>query len=213
MTSVTSLVFQCIQFPHQGKIVTIDQLDYYPRCTRTQTTNNIPFLGDSKITYENVGVGLLKDSSLVGTFPTPLPPTTKHIAMVNMISTMAHQSFRSSDPWIVLSPLEFDTLGDTMPLSPSEVEYDAIQYSSPSLDDKNLLVSTTYSLLSWLDSLSSNFDYILHIFPSDESIMEMLSIEEVPWDENHHRLSFLPSLDDIEKYISSIFPSDIFNSP
>jgi hypothetical protein len=43
--------------------------------------------------------------------------------------------------------------------------------------------------------------------------MEMLSIEEVPWDDNHHRSSFLPSLDDIEKDISSIFPSVIVDSP
>jgi hypothetical protein len=43
--------------------------------------------------------------------------------------------------------------------------------------------------------------------------MEMLNIEEALWDENHHRLSFLSSLDDIEKDISSIFPSDIVNYP
>ena len=43
--------------------------------------------------------------------------------------------------------------------------------------------------------------------------MEMLSIEEGPWDDNHHHSSFLPSLDDIEKDISSIFPSDIVEFP
>ena len=43
--------------------------------------------------------------------------------------------------------------------------------------------------------------------------MEMLNIEEAPWDDNHHCSSFLPSLDDIEKYISSIFPTDIFDAP
>jgi hypothetical protein len=78
--------------------VTIDQLDYCTPDTHTQMTNNISFLEDSKITYESVGVCLLKDSSLMGTLPTPLPPTKKHIAMVNMISTMAHQSFESFDP-------------------------------------------------------------------------------------------------------------------
>jgi hypothetical protein len=52
--------------------VTIDQLDYCTLDARTQTTKNIPFLGESEITYESVGVGLLKDSSLMGTFPTPL---------------------------------------------------------------------------------------------------------------------------------------------
>jgi hypothetical protein len=77
-------------------------------------------LGDHKITYESVGVGLLKDYSLMGTFPTPLLPTTHHIAIVDMISTIAYQSLESSDPWIVPSLLEFDALGDTVPLSPAE---------------------------------------------------------------------------------------------
>jgi hypothetical protein len=133
--------------------------------------------------------------------------------MVNMISTIVHQSIESFDPWIVPSPIEFNTLGDAMPLSPVEAEYNTIQFSSPSLDDQHLLDSTSYSLPSWLYSLSSTFDYILHIFPSDESIMEMISIEEAPWDDNHHRSSFLTSLDEIEKCISSIFPIDIIDSP
>jgi hypothetical protein len=148
MIFVTSSMFICVQFPHQAKIVTIDQLDYCSPNARTLDANNIPFLGDSNITYKSVGVGILKDSSLMGTFPTPLPPTLNHIAMINMISTMAHQSYESYDPWIVPSPLEFDALGDTMPLSPTEAEYETIQSASPSLDDRHLLVSTTYSLPS-----------------------------------------------------------------
>jgi hypothetical protein len=76
MTVIASSVFRCVNFPHQGKIVTIDQLDYYIPDAHTQMANNIHFQGDLKITYERVGVGLLKDSSLMGTFPAPLPPTT-----------------------------------------------------------------------------------------------------------------------------------------
>jgi hypothetical protein len=170
-------------------------------------------LGDIKITYESVGVGILKDSSLMGTFPAPLPPTTQHISTINMILTMAYQSFKSSDPWVVPSPLEFDALGDTMPLSPVEASYDAIQSASPSLDDQHMLAYDTYSFPSWLDSLSSAFDYILQIFPLDKSIMEIFSIDEVPWDENHHRSSFLPSLDEIEEDIHFIFPPNVVNSP
>jgi hypothetical protein len=90
---------------------------------RAPATNNIPFLGDHKITYESVGVGLLKYSSLMGTLPTPLPSTTHHIAIIDMISTMTYQSSKSSDSWIVPRPLEFDALGDTMPLSPVETSY------------------------------------------------------------------------------------------
>jgi hypothetical protein len=198
MTVIASSVFQCVQFPHQGKFFTVDQLDFCTRDTRIPATNNIPFLGDHPITYESVGVGLLKYSSLMGTFPTPLPPTAHHIATVNMISTMPYQSFESYDPWIVPSPLEFDVLSDTMPLSTAEAAYVAIQSTSPSPDNSYSLALDAYSVPSWLDSLSSFVDYISHIFPSDESIIEMLIIDELPWDDNHHRSSFLPPLEEVQ---------------
>jgi hypothetical protein len=142
MTVVASSVFRCVQFPHQGKIVAIDQLYFCTPDTRIFATNNIPFLGDHLVTYESVGVGLLKDSSLMGTFPTPLPPTTPHISTVNMISSFPYQSLESSDPWIVPSPLEFDGLSDTMPLSPAEAAYVAIQYTSPSSNTSHSLAPT-----------------------------------------------------------------------
>ena len=148
MTVVSSFVFQCVQFPHQGKIVIVDQLDFCTTDARAPATNNIPFLGDHKITYESIGVGLIKYSSLMGTFPTPLPPTTHHIATINMILTMAYQSLDSFDPWVVPSPLEFDALDDTMPLSPTKASYNAIQSVSPSLNDQHLLAYNTYSLPS-----------------------------------------------------------------
>jgi hypothetical protein len=150
MSVVASSVFRCVQFPHQGKIVTVDQLDFYTPDALTHATNNILFLGDRKITYESVGVGLLKDFILMGTFPTPLPPTTHHVATINMISTMVYQSLESSDPWIVPSPLEFDALGDTMPLSPAKTSYVSIQSTSPSSDDQHLLAPDSYSMPPWL---------------------------------------------------------------
>jgi hypothetical protein len=97
MTFVASSVFRCVQFPNQGKIITVDQLDLCTTDARVPSTNNIPFLGDHKITYEIIGVGLLKDSSLMGTFPTPLPPTTHHISIVDVILTAAYQSLESPD--------------------------------------------------------------------------------------------------------------------
>jgi hypothetical protein len=42
--------------------------------------------------------------------------------------------------------------------------------------------------------------------------MEILSIWEAPWDENHHFSSFIPSFNEIEKDISSIFPNDIVDT-
>jgi hypothetical protein len=209
MTVVASLVFRCAQFPHLGKIVTVDQLDFCTLDARTPATNNIPFLGDHKIMYESIGVGLLKYYSLMGTFPTPLPPTTHHIATIDMIPTMAYQFLESSDPWIVPSPLEFDVLGDTMPLSLDETSYVAIQSASPSSDEQHLLVPNNCSIPLWLNSLSSVIDYISPIFLSDESIREMLSIDEIPQDDNHHRSSFLPPHEELRGDIHSIFHPDI----
>jgi hypothetical protein len=100
----------------------------------------------------------------MGTFSAPLPPTTHLIAIVNMILTTTYQSLESSDPWIVPSPLEFDALGDTMPLSLADASYVSIQSSSPSLDDQHLLAPDTYSMPSWLNSLMYSFDYISEIF-------------------------------------------------
>jgi hypothetical protein len=143
-----------MKFPHQGKIVTVDQLYLCTPHTHTPATNNIPFLGDHKITYERIGVGLLKESSFIGTFPTPLPPITHHVATINMISTTVYQSLESSDPWIVPSPLEFDALGETMPFSLAETSYVSIQSTSPSSNDQNILAPDTYSMPSWLNSLT-----------------------------------------------------------
>jgi hypothetical protein len=171
ITSIASSVFRCVQFPHQGKIVTVDQLDFFITDARAPATNNIPFLGDHEITYETIGFGLLKYSSLMGTFLTPLPPTTHHIATVDMISTTTYQSLESYDPWIVPSPMEFIALGDTMPLSPVETSYIAIQFDSPSSDDQHLLAPNSYSMPSWLSSFPYMIDHISPIFPSDESVM------------------------------------------
>jgi hypothetical protein len=65
-----------------------------------------------------------------------------------MILTMAYQSLESSDPWILPSPLEFDALGDTMPLSPAETSYVTFQSISPSSDDQHLLSPNSYSMSS-----------------------------------------------------------------
>ena len=62
----------------------------------------------------------------MGTFPTPLPPITHHIATVDMILTMTYQYLESSDPWIVPCLLEFNAPGDTVPLSLAETSYVSI---------------------------------------------------------------------------------------
>jgi hypothetical protein len=70
MRVVVSTLFHVVRFPHQGKVVTVDQLVFFNSDTRI---SNVPFISKTPLRYENVGVGLLKDSTLMGTFPIPPP--------------------------------------------------------------------------------------------------------------------------------------------
>jgi len=82
MTVVASSVFRTMQFPHQGKIVTIDQLDFCNLDAPTNTTNSVPLLGHSKPHFEEIGVDLLKYSPIIIFFPEVHGP----FSTVNMIS-------------------------------------------------------------------------------------------------------------------------------
>jgi hypothetical protein len=74
ITFVSYSMFHILQFPHHGKIVTIDQLDYFIPNLHDYAAKNVPFLGFS-LGYESVGVVLLNDSSLMVIFPLHPPDT------------------------------------------------------------------------------------------------------------------------------------------
>jgi hypothetical protein len=168
MRAVVSTLFRVLRFPHQGRVVTVDQLAFFNADTRT---GNVPFIENTPPGYENVGVGLLKDSSLMGTFPKPPPPNipSPYVASINMISTVPHEIPSSADPWIVPDPRDHVRFGDVMPLSPIESDYQAIQ-------------STTTPTSSY-EELSP--DPFRVVFPNDEMIMSIL--DDTPWDDGHHR--------------------------
>ena len=88
MTIVASSFFFIFQFPHQWNILTVDQLDYYTPDLHNSLVNNIHFLGYSELQYESVGVGLLKDSSLMVFFSLPPPNPPHEVSMLNMITAM-----------------------------------------------------------------------------------------------------------------------------
>jgi hypothetical protein len=99
MRSFFSTLFCVIRFPNQGKFVIVDQLEFFSSDSRTR---NIPFIEKTPPGYENVNVGILKDSSLMGTFP--IPPTNvppPFVAFINMILTSVGEIPESYDPWIV----------------------------------------------------------------------------------------------------------------
>jgi hypothetical protein len=99
MRAVVSTLFHVVCFPHQGKVVIVDQLALFNSDARI---GNIPFITKTPLGYKNIGVGLLKDSSLMGTFPIPPPDVPcLSVSSINMISTLIHGTPVSHDPWIV----------------------------------------------------------------------------------------------------------------
>jgi hypothetical protein len=139
-------------------------------------------------------MGLLKDSTLMGTFPIPPPDVPPPlVASINMISTSFRKTPASSDLWIVPKLGDYILYGNQMPLSPVEYAYQAIQSadsSTPSLDDSSL-------------------DLFHVIFPMDEMIMSVMSMEDTPWDDGHHRSILFLKQHTIESYQRISTPSTI----
>jgi hypothetical protein len=190
MHAVVSTLFHVVRFSHQGKVVTIDQLAFFHADTHT---GNMSFIAKTPLGYENVGVGLLKDSSLMGTFPIPPPPDIPRpsVASINMISTVPHELPVSADPWIVPDPRDHVRFGDVMPLSPVESAYQAIQSET----------LTTSSL----EELSPNSFHV--IFPTDEMIMSIL--DDTPWDDGHHRSILFLEQQTLKNYQWILTPSTV----
>ena len=89
MLYLPSTLFRLLKFPHEGKIITVDQLSFFTSSSK----NNVPYVDQIPNPPDSVGPGLFKDPILMGIFPI-LPPNT---VQVNMIS-------RSGDLWIIPSP-------------------------------------------------------------------------------------------------------------
>jgi hypothetical protein len=190
MRVVVSTLFRVIRFPHQGKVVTVDQISFFNADTHV---GNVPFIAKTPPGYENVGVGLLKDSSLMGTFPIPPPPDLPHpfIASINMISTIPHELPVSADPWVVPDPGDHVRFDNIMSLSLVESTYQAIQ-------------SATH-ITSSFDELSP--DPFCVIFPTDEMIMSVL--DDTPWDDGHHRSILFLEQQTLENYQWISTPSTV----
>jgi hypothetical protein len=180
MRAVVSTLFCVVRFPHHGKVIIIDQLAFFNSDTRT---GNVSFIAKTPPGYENVSVGILKDSSLMGTFPIPPPDVPRpSVASINMISIVPHELPVSHDPWIVPDPGDHTRFGDVMSLSPVESAYQDIQSATPSS--------------SSLDELSP--DPFRVIFPTDEMIMYVM--EDTPWDDGHHRSILFLEQHTLENY-------------
>jgi hypothetical protein len=145
MMTIVSSIFRVLCFPHEGKVVTIDQLSYCMLDSRTNVSMNIPFVSGSMGAYDSVGVGMFKDSSLMGTFTLPPPFNPSNSTPICMISlgTIESQGGSSAsrlvssnvldvnkDPWVVPHPSKVESFEKVCWLSTIEISYQAIQSTS-----------------------------------------------------------------------------------
>lgn len=79
MHVIASTLFRVLRFPHQGKIVTVDQLSFF---ASSFLEGNVPYVDHMSVLYESVGVRLFKAPTLTGIFLLPPP----NVASINMIS-------------------------------------------------------------------------------------------------------------------------------
>jgi hypothetical protein len=203
MQTVVATIFWVLLFPHEGRIVTIDQL-YFSRPDPALGASTIPMIDNPQPGFVNVGVGLCP--SFMGTFDYPLPHNDiKFISNHHKVDIFQVSSFRMTyfeDSWILPSPSAMmDETGHpsmSMPFSATEVAYSLVHHTSANPDPT--LAQELDPLLEpiWAQGYLANIDSLDLVLPSDEAVIEAMTSLDRPWGDLHHRSYFLPELSQIE---------------
>jgi hypothetical protein len=203
--------FRCIKFPHEGKLVTIDQLSFYNAPNESGTA--ALFVNNSTPACENMVVSLY--SSLMGSFNISSP-----ILMVNSFPIYAftqvardqgflERSFKTtylSYPWTLPKSNtlvnEDGIMGMDSPLSTVDVAYNTIQEkiagecsSSLAEEERNIYPLPVLSMCS-----SSGSDPLDTELFTDETIMEVMCPIEKLWEISHHRSLFISTIDQLKRF-------------
>jgi hypothetical protein len=199
MQVVVARVFWVLLFPHEGQIVTIDQLSF-SRPDPTLGESMVPMIDNPQPGVVNVGVGLCP--SLMGTFDY-LPPQgdIKFISNHNKVEIFQFSSFCTTyfdDPWILPSPSAMmDGTGHpnmSMLLTAAKVAYSLVQqtstntYLTPAQELDPLLEPI------WVEVSLASINSLDLVFPSDEVVIEAMTSLDKPWEDLHHISYFLPEL-------------------
>jgi hypothetical protein len=201
MTTVMLSIFHTLFFPHEGKIVTIDQFS----CTRASPNalvgTSILVIDISQLTTEDIGVKMY--SSLMGTFD--------FMTLVHHICTISNESSSSmrfvpfhtlyfNDPWtlpfLTLSGEDQSHIGKVIPLSATKVVYQACLNTSIDLDPISSQTNEEDHVLEpvWDTQSSCSHDFLDDTLPSYESILEAMNGPDRPWDDMHHHSYFFLEL-------------------
>jgi hypothetical protein len=203
MQDMVATVFQVLLFPHEGRIVTINQLSF-SRPDPALRASTVPMTDNPHASVFNVGVGLCP--SLMDTFDYPPPHddvkfiSTHHKAQIFHVSSFHTTYFQ--DPWILPSPStmmdETGHSGMSMPLSVAEVAYSLVQQASATPGPTPAQVLDPLLEPIWAQGSLANTNSLDLVLPSDEAVIEAMTSSEKPWEDLHHRSYFLPELHRIE---------------
>ena len=116
MPSIASTVRWVVLFPHEGKLVTVDQLDFTRNDHMESNESTVPLVDQVKPAAQSLGAGMY--ASLMGTFDLPAPINYKGSTNVGKSIAMV---VNRTDPWVLPTHHEPE-----VPLSTVEVAYQAI---------------------------------------------------------------------------------------
>jgi hypothetical protein len=185
MQAVVYTIFRVLLFPHEGRIVTIDQFSF-SRPDPSLGASTVPMVDNPQAGVFNIGVGLCP--YLMGTFDYPPPQgdvkfiSTHHKAEIFHLSSFRMTYFQ--DPWTLPSPSDtMDATGHvgmSIPLSTTEVAYSLVQQTSATPDSMPTLGLDPLLEPIWAQDSLVNTDSLDLVLPSDKAIIEAMNGPDKP---------------------------------
>ena len=113
MSTISSTILQVVVFPHEGNLVTVDQLSFTRKGHMETNESIVPLVDQVKPASESLGARMY--ASLMGNFDIPAP--INYLGSTSVGKSIAAVVDRT-DPWVLPSHHEPE-----VPLSAVEVSY------------------------------------------------------------------------------------------
>jgi len=169
MQAIASSLFHVVCFPHNEKIVTIDQTTFKNPSVTVSLGASIPIVEHFQPTTGSVGEGMYP--SLMGSFSCPAPILMIGSSSDETSTSMTSVSFHTShmeDPWILLTPsTSSEPVVTNVPFPAAMIAYQANLKSvaEPSPSSSRIEEEDPYVLPAWAIQSSHTHDYLDMVFP------------------------------------------------